>query len=111
MTPKEVLAYCRKKDVKAVDLRFSDLLGTWRHLTIPVDKLREDIFEEGIGIDGSRVPGWQPVHDSDLLIVPQPDTCFVDPFALPPTLVLVCNTIHPIRRDDYSRDPRHIAQI
>jgi glutamine synthetase len=110
MTPREVLALCREKDIKAVDLRFMDFSGSWRHITIPVGKLTEDVFEEGLGFDGSSVVGWQSVSESDMLVVPQPDTVFVDPFAALPTLVLIGNIQDPITREDYSRDPRNVAR-
>ena len=73
MTPKEVLALCREKDVKAIDLRFMDFPGIWQHFTIPVDKLTEDVFEEGLGPDGPSIRGWQAINESDMLVVPQPD--------------------------------------
>ncbi len=110
MTPKEVLAYCREKDVKAVDLRFMDFPGLWQHTTIPVTKLNEDVFENGLGFDGSSIRGWQRINESDMLIVPQSDTAFLDPFTQIPTLVLICNIQDPITREDYSRDPRNVAR-
>lgn len=110
MTPKEVLALCRKKDVKAVDLRFVDFLGAWQHLTIPVGVLDEKLFEEGVGFDGSSIRGWQAIETSDMLIVPQPETTFLDPVTQTPTLVMLCNIQDPITREDYSRDPRNIAR-
>ena len=79
-TPKEVLALCREKDVKAIDLRFMDFPGIWQHFTIPVDKLDEDVFEDGLGFDGSSIRGWQAINESDMLIVPQPETATMDPF-------------------------------
>src|SRR3954468_5809676 len=109
MTPREVLALCREKDVKAVDLRFTDLLGTSQHFTIPVGKLDESVFEDGLGFDGSSIRGWQGIHESDMLVLPQPQTAFIDPFAAAPTLALICNIQDPITGDAYSRDPRHIA--
>ena len=87
MKPKEVLALCREKDVKAVDLRFMDFPGLWQHFTIPVGKLDEDVFEDGLGFDGSSIRGWQAINESDMLVVPQPDTAFLDPFTALPTLV------------------------
>jgi glutamine synthetase len=108
--PKEVLALCREKDVKAVDLRFMDFPGLWQHFTIPVNKLDEDIFEDGLGFDGSSIRGWQAINESDMLVVPQPDTAFLDPFTTIPTLVMICNIQDPITREDYSRDPRNIAR-
>ncbi len=109
MTPREVLALCREKDVKAVDFWLVDLLGTWHHFTIPVGKLDEDVFEDGLGFNGSTLRGWQPVHESDLLAIPQPDTAFLDPFATTPTLGLICNVQDPLLGEPYSRDPRHVA--
>ena len=109
MTPREVLAFCREKEVKAVDLRFCDLLGTWQHFTIPVGKLEEGVFEDGLGFDGSSIRGWQGIHESDMLVMPQPDTAFLDPFTTIPTLALICNIQDPVTGEPYSRDPRHIA--
>ncbi|MFM8633333.1 MAG: type I glutamate--ammonia ligase [Planctomycetia bacterium] len=110
MKPREVLAMCREKEVKAVDLRFTDFLGAWQHLTIPVGKLEEETFEAGIGFDGSSIRGWQAVNESDMLLVPVPDTAFVDPFTQIPTLAMICMIQDPITREDYTRDPRNIAR-
>lgn len=110
MTPQEVLALCREKDVKAVDLRFMDFPGLWQHFTIPVNKLVGDVFEDGLGFDGSSIRGWQAINESDMLIVPQPETAFLDPFTELPTLVMICNIQDPITREDYSRDPRNVAR-
>jgi glutamine synthetase len=110
MTPREVLAFCREKEVKAIDLRFCDLLGTWQHFTIPVGKLDEEVFEDGLGFDGSSIRGWQSIHESDMLVLPQPQTAFLDPFTATPTLALISNIQDPVTGEPYSRDPRHIAQ-
>jgi glutamine synthetase len=110
MKPKEVLALCREKEVKAVDLRFMDFPGLWQHFTIPVSKLDEDVFENGLGFDGSSIRGWQAINESDMLVVPQPETAFLDPFTTLPTLVMICNIQDPITREDYSRDPRNVAR-
>ena len=110
MTPQSVLALCREHGVKAVDLRFMDFPGLWQHFTIPVNKLEEDTFEEGLGFDGSSIRGWQAINESDMLVVPQANTAFLDPFTELPTLVLICNIQDPITREDYSRDPRNIAR-
>lgn len=109
MTPAEVLRLCRENDVKAVDLRFADLLGTWHHTTIPVKKLDEEVFEEGLGFDGSSIRGWQAINESDMLMIPQAETAFVDPFTELPTLNLICNIQDPITGEDYPKDPRHVA--
>jgi glutamine synthetase len=110
MTPREVLALCREKEVRAVDLRFMDFPGLWQHFTIPVHKLDEAIFEEGLGFDGSSIRGWQAVNESDMLLVPDAETAIVDPFATLPTIAMICNIQDPITREDYSRDPRNVAR-
>ena len=110
MTPAEVLRLCRENDVKAVDLRFVDLHGIWHHSTIPVKKLVEEVFETGLGFDGSSIRGWQPINESDMLMIPQANTAFIDPFTELPTLNLICNIQDPITGEDYSRDPRNIVQ-
>lgn len=110
VTPKDVLAYCREKGVKAVDLRFMDFPGLWQHFTIPVNKLDESVFEEGLGFDGSSIRGWQAINESDMLVVPQADTAFLDPFTEIPTLVMICNIQDPLTGEDYSRDPRNVAR-
>ncbi len=110
MTPREVLALCREKDVKAVDFRFMDFPGLWQHFTIPVRRLTEDVFEDGLGFDGSSIRGWQAINESDMLVVPQAETAFIDPFTTLPTLCMICNIQDPITREDYSRDPRNVAR-
>ncbi len=110
MTPKEVLTLCRENDVKAVDLRFMDFPGLWQHTTIPIAHFTEDSFEDGFGFDGSSIRGWQAINESDMLLLPQPDTAFLDPFTALPTLVIICNIADPMTREDYSRDPRNVAR-
>ncbi|WP_417738147.1 type I glutamate--ammonia ligase [Rosistilla oblonga] len=109
-TPQDVLSMCRQHDVKAVDFRFTDFLGVWHHKTVPVSELTEDLFEDGTGFDGSSLHGWQAVHESDMLLVPQPETAFLDPFTNLTTLNLICNVQDPITADSYPRDPRYIAR-
>ncbi|RLS28882.1 MAG: type I glutamate--ammonia ligase [Planctomycetota bacterium] len=110
MKPREVLALCREKDVKSVDLRFIDFPGLWQHFTIPVGKLDENVFEDGLGFDGSSIRGWQAVNESDMILVPVPETAVLDPFTAIPTMSMICNIQDPITREDYSRDPRNIAR-
>ena len=110
MTPQEVLALCREKDVKAVDFRFMDFPGLWQHFTIPVGGLDEGVFEDGLGFDGSSIRGWQAINESDMLVIPEPDTAFLDPFTQLSTLVMICNIQDPITREDYTRDPRNVAR-
>jgi glutamine synthetase len=110
MTPKEILAFCREKEVRAVDLRFMDFPGWWQHTTIPATSLREETFQEGIGFDGSSIRGWRNIFDSDMLLIPQPETRFLDPFAQVPTLAMICDVRDPLSGQDYSRDPRNVAR-
>ena len=94
-TPREVLAYLREREVKAVDLRFMDFPGLWKHFTIPASVMTEDVFEDGYGFDGSSLRGWMPINESDMLLVPQPDTLFIDPFCRDVTLAMICNILDP----------------
>ena len=110
MTPKEVLALIRQREVTTVDLRFMDFPGVWQHFSIPADALAEETFEEGIGFDGSSVVGWRAINEADLLVVPQSETALIDPFTAQPTLTMVCNIQDPITQQDYTRDPRNIAR-
>ena len=99
-----------KSEVKMVDLRFTDLLGTWQHFSIPARELTEELFVEGIGFDGSSIRGFQEIHESDMILVPDPDTAFVDPILEVPTLAIICDIYDPITRQPYTRDPRHVAK-
>ena len=110
MTPREILALCREKEVRAVDLRLADLAGRWTQISIPVGRLDEDLFEEGIGFDGSQLWGGPPANASDLIALPQPDTAYLDPTAAIPTLAILCNLQDPLTREPFARDPRQIAQ-
>jgi glutamine synthetase len=98
------------KNVKMVDIRFIDLPGTWQHFTIPVRRMDEDLFSEGLPFDGSSIRGFQEIHESDMLLLPDPDSAFIDPVAEIPTLVLTCNVHDPITLQPYSRDPRYVAK-
>src|SRR6266852_3852075 len=91
MTAKDVLKLAKEKGAKIVDLRFIDLPGLWQHFSIPVSELKEDIFEEGLGFDGSSIRGFQTIDESDMLLIPDPATAVMDPFTAVPTLVLICN--------------------
>jgi len=110
MTPQDVLKIAKENDVEMVDLRFMDFPGLMQHFAIPASKLNEELFEEGIGFDGWSIRGWQAIHESDMLMLPDPATAFIDPFYKAKTLVLQCDIADPITRERYSRCPRHIAQ-
>src|SRR5512146_3381145 len=98
------------KDVQMVDLRFTDLPGTWKHFTIPARTLDEKLFEDGIGFDGSSIRGFQEIHESDMLLMLDPTSAFIDPVLEVPTLVVVCDVYDPITRQPYTRDPRFVAR-
>jgi glutamine synthetase len=110
MTPKEVLDMAKENGAKIVDLRFMDFPGLWQHFSVPMRELEESSFEDGFGFDGSSIRGWQPIHASDMLVIPDPETAKMDPFYAAPTLTLICNIFDPVTREPYTRDPRNIAQ-
>jgi len=110
MTPKQVVEFAREKGVKIVDLRFIDLPGIWQHFSITTGELTEDIFEEGLGFDGSSIRGFQKIQESDMLLIPDPNAIFLDPFTEVTTLNIICNVKDPITGQSYSRDPRYVAQ-
>jgi glutamine synthetase len=109
-TPEEVIAFARERGVKFVDYKFVDLPGTWQHFSTPISELKVDVFEEGLGFDGSSIRGFQKIHESDMLLVPDPTTAIVDPVCSIPTLSLICNVKDPVTGEWYSRDPRYVAQ-
>ncbi|HEU5394103.1 MAG TPA: glutamine synthetase beta-grasp domain-containing protein, partial [Candidatus Methylomirabilis sp.] len=110
MTPKEAVKFAKDHGAKMVDLKFMDFPGLWQHFSIPSAAFNEATFEEGVGFDGSSIRGWQAIHASDMLVMPDPATAILDPFTAVPTLSLICNIVDPITRERYSRDPRAIAQ-
>ncbi len=110
MTPKEVVKFAKENKARVVDLRFMDFIGTWQHFSVPISQLSEEIFEEGLGFDGSSIRGWQGIQESDMLVIPDAQTAIMDPFTEVPTLTLICNVVDPITREPYSRDPRNIAR-
>ena len=110
MTPKEVLDMAKENGAKVVDLRFMDFPGLWQHFSVPIRELEESNFEDGFGFDGSSIRGWQPIHASDMLVIPDPATAKMDPFYEAPTLVLICDIADPVTREPYTRDPRNIVK-
>ncbi len=110
MTRKAFFEFAKKNRAEMVDLKFTDLLGTWQHCSFPVDTWDEDTFEEGVGFDGSSIRGWQSIHVSDMMAVPDASTACIDPFFAEPTVSVIANIVDPITREDYTRDPRHVAR-
>jgi glutamine synthetase len=110
MSPKEVLEFAKQKEAKQIDLRFTDIPGIWHHVSYPIPELSLESFEEGFGFDGSSIRAWAAINESDMLLVPDPNTAFMDPFGETATLVMVADAIDPITHQHYERDPRWIAR-
>jgi len=109
-SPKEVIEMAKEAGVQIVDYKFMDLPGTLQHISYHIDTLKESVFENGIGFDGSSIRGFQAINESDMLLMPDPETAIVDPCCKTPTLSMFCNIEDPIERKPYSRDSRYVAQ-
>jgi glutamine synthetase len=109
-TAKDAAAFIKETGAKMVDLRFTDVPGTWQHTTVPADQLDAEALEEGIGFDGSSIRGFQSIHESDMILKPDCTTAVLDPFRAVPTVSFVCDVFDPVRQALYARDPRNIAR-
>src|SRR5438093_7809526 len=107
---KEVVELIESEGIKIIDLRFTDLPGLWQHFSITLPEITPDLFTEGIGFDGSSIRGFQEIHESDMLLKPDPATAFIDPMCQVPTLAMICDVVDPVLKQPYSRDPRFIAR-
>jgi glutamine synthetase len=105
----KALDIIKSNEIAFVDLKFADLLGTWQHLTIPVSEVNEEIFTTGIGFDGSSIRAWKGIAESDMLVVPDPATIFIEKFAAVPTVSFICNIFDPVTKQPYTKCPRNIA--
>ena len=105
-----VLNFIKSKKIQFIDLKFMDFPGQWQHFTVPVSQFDKDSFEDGFGFDGSSIRGWKAINESDMLIIPDPSTMFLDPFIEAPTLSLICDVHEPATKERYSRCPRNITQ-
>jgi len=110
MDAKEAIELGKKHEAVMVDLKFIDLIGKWQHTSVPFHRLTSDAFEEGFGFDGSSIRGFQPINQSDMLLIPDPSTAVLDPFTRFPTLSFLCTIQDTLTRQSYSRDPRYIAK-
>jgi len=108
--PVHVLEMARAHGVRMVDFKFTDLPGTWQHVSLSIHGLEEDAFEDGLGFDGSSIRGFQEISESDMILLPDPATAVIDPFHEQRTMSIVCNIFDPITREPYTRDPRYVAQ-
>ena len=109
-SPAEVIRLVKDEGIEIVDLRFCDLPGLMQHFSIPAHGLTEDGFSEGFGFDGSSIRGFQQIHESDMILLPDPSTAVVDPFRQHKTLNLNCFVHDPVTLEPYSRDPRYVAK-
>ena len=111
MTPKDVIDLAKEKEAKVVDIRFTDLVGQTQHFSIPATALNEDKFADGLPFDGSSIRGFKAINESDMILIPDPDTAFIDPFMDVTTLNITCDIEDPITREIYNRDPRQVAKM
>jgi len=115
VTPKEIQQFVKANNIQIVDLKFVDLPGTWQHFSIHINEIdgMDDagagVWKNGLGFDGSSIRGFQKIEESDMVLIPDPATATLDPFTAVPTLSLVCDIYDPIKKERYTRDPRHIA--
>lgn len=106
----DILSYVKTNKIQFVDFKFMDFPGQWQHFTVPVSQFSESSFENGYGFDGSSIRGWKAINESDMLLIPDPTTMFLDPFIKAPTISLICDVFEPATKEKYSRCPRNIAQ-
>ncbi len=109
-TPADFFQFARAVGAEIVDLKFCDLLGTWQHCSYAVDEWDESTFSEGVGFDGSSIRGWQNVHQSDMVAIPDPATTVLDPFFEKPTVSVIADVRDPISKEMYDRAPRYVAR-
>jgi glutamine synthetase len=109
-TPKEVLKMIQDKKIQMIDLKFIDTPGTWQHLTMYQDQIDESSFSDGVPFDGSSIRGWKGIEESDMTMVLDPNTAWIDPFMKEPTLSIICSIKEPRTGEWYNRCPRVIAQ-
>ena len=109
-TPSDVSKMIKDGNVKLIDFKFTDLLGTWQHFTTTLTEYNEEIFADGLGFDGSSIRGWRVINASDMLVIPDATTAWIDVFNAEPTLSLICTIVDPITREPYDRDPRGVAE-
>ncbi len=107
---KKILDLVKEKNIKFIDFRFCDYNGQWLHITHCSDQIGEEELTKGVSFDGSSVANWKAINESDMTLMPQLETAFIDPFATAETLILICNIIDPATNAGYIRDPRNTAR-
>ncbi|WP_293701887.1 MULTISPECIES: type I glutamate--ammonia ligase [unclassified Sphingopyxis] len=108
--PKDIIARIKENDIEWVDLRFTDPKGKWQHLTMVASVLGEDELEDGLMFDGSSIEGWKAINESDMILKPDLDAVYDDPFSATPMLVIFCDIVEPSTGEGYARDPRTTAK-
>ena len=108
--PKDIIARIKDNDIEWVDLRFTDPKGKWQHLTMVASILGEDELEDGLMFDGSSIEGWKAINESDMILKPDLDAVYDDPFSATPMLIMVCDIVEPATGEGYARDPRTTAK-
>ena len=104
-TPEDVLKLAEESGAQIVDFRFIDLPGVWQHFSIPATEFEAGMFTDGLGFDGSSIRGFQQIQESDMLLMPDPTTAYMDPLRTHSTLSIICNVEDPLTRQPYSRGP------
>ncbi|MEE9161935.1 MAG: type I glutamate--ammonia ligase [Candidatus Neomarinimicrobiota bacterium] len=110
LTPDGIIRRVAEENIANIDYRFIDIQGTWHHFSTPVSQLNETVFTDGVGFDGSSIRTWKEIHESDMLVVPDPGTARLDPFFKDKTLVMICDIVDTVTREVYHRDPRTVAK-
>src|SRR5215510_11044727 len=105
-TAKDVLKSIKDHDVKYIDLRFTDPRGKWQHVSFDQTLIEEDTFAEGLMFDGSSIAGWKAINESDMTLMPDPETACIDPFYSASTISIICDILEPTTGEAYNRDPR-----
>jgi glutamine synthetase len=99
MTPQEAVDYAKKKNARVVDVKFTDLLGSWQHFSVPMSEFKESLFDEGLGFDGSSIRGWQAINASDMIVIPDSTTTVMDPFTKEATVSIIGNIVDPVTKE------------
>jgi glutamine synthetase len=107
--PADITALIKEQGIKLIDFKFCDILGTWQHFTTTLTEYSESLFTDGLGFDGSSIRGWKAINNSDMLVIPDASTAWMDVFNAEPTLSFICDIVDPITKEPYDRDPRGIA--
>ena len=110
MSPQDAINFAKDNGAEFVDIRFTDLIGIWQHFSIPINHFDDGKFDDGLAFDGSSIKGFQTINESDMLLMPDASSIFMDPFMETPTAVIICDIEDPLTREKYAKDPRYTAK-